>query len=1640
MGNIEFMSTLRQALEIIRKQASNTTELGTAFEKLCKVFLENDATQAQQYSQVWHYSDWAKNQEGYGQKDIGIDLVAKLRDEDGYCAIQCKFYQPEHTISKEDLDSFISASATKDFNRLLLLDTSTQSIGPNAQSVFDNLTQDYIRVHLSELEQSRIDWLTYVKEDRIRLHSQKTIRDHQIKALEAVKDGLEEDDRGKIIMACGTGKTYTSLKIAEDLVGTGGRILYMVPSLALMSQTVREWKNDAINDFTAFSACSDIKVGKRSSSDDVIEVSLNDLAFPATTDAGKLSDQVKNANADRMTVVFSTYHSIDVISSAQNDHGLDDFDLIICDEAHRTTGATLVGEDESNFVRIHNNDDVKGKKRLYMTATPRIFGETAKKKAEDGEVALASMDDEDTFGKTLFHRGFGWAVENNLLTDYKVVVLAVDEGLVSERVHRAWTDGSELKLDDATKMIGCYKALAKVGFNDGKNEEEKTKLPPMRQALAFCQNISLSKMFSEEFMTVVNEYIENEEIEDQYKTDLEVELEHVDGTYNAERRNERLNWLKDETENNVCRVLTNARCLSEGVDVPALDAIMFLHPRKSQIDVVQSVGRVMRRAEGKDLGYVILPITVAPGVSPEKALNDNDKYKVVWQILNALRAHDERFDSTINKIGLGEDVSDRLEIIGVGASEELEATTAVVEDVKPKPKSKEEAEEDIIGEGEDDLAEEEVEAEQLAFVLNDLSAAIKAKIVDKCGTRDYWENWASDIAKIAQAHITRISKLVLNEGTSESKAFNGFVDQIRDELNPEISKTDAVEMLAQHLVTKPVFDTLFQGNKFTAENPISKEMETILRQLDKHNIENEAETLEKFYASVRRRAADIMTATGRQALILELYDRFFRNAFPALTQKLGIVYTPVEVVDFIIQSVEDVMQEEFEKSLGSPNVHILDPFTGTGTFITRLMQSDIIKPEQLPEKYKNEIHANEIVLLAYYIAAINIEAVYDEIIKENQYQPFKGIVLTDTFQLFEQERDLVADLLPDNSNRRTLQKNSDIKVIIANPPYSAKQQSANDNLANISYPNLDKGIEVTYAAASSATNKNALYDSYIRAIRWASDRIGDEGVIGFVTNAGWIDGNATDGLRKHLKDEFCKIYVFHLRGDARTSGELRRKEKGNVFGEGSRSSIAITILVKNPHSEKQGMIFFNDIGDYLSREQKLLAIKNFGSIKGIAEENKWKTIEPDEDNDWINQGDKNFGKFISIGNKRGSESKTVFNNYSMGVKTNRDVWCYNFSKIILEQNMKSTIHFYNSEVDRYFSKSDNSKIKVENFISGDSTKISWNRNLRNDLQKNKKHDYSGGQIRTSLYRPYTKQNLYFSRGLNNDIAQIPRIFPKEENKNRVICVTGIGPKNGLSALMTDVIPDLNMLEAGAQCFPLKLYENQNLKEGLFFNQGETDQFTTMDGISDEALQHFQTAYQDPDISKDDLFYYLYGLLHSLDYRNQFQNNLTKELPRIPTVKRIEDFKNISEAGNKLGQMHTDFESMEPYPITIKEGDLRLANITDPNIFYRVEKMKYGAKKPNQDKTTVIYNNNITMQDIPLEAYEYIVNGKSALDWVMDRQIVKTEKASGIVNDANDYANETMNNPAYPLELFQRVITVSLETMKIVRALPKLDID
>ncbi|MEG2560846.1 MAG: type ISP restriction/modification enzyme, partial [Acinetobacter sp.] len=1206
------------------------------------------------------------------------------------------------------------------------------------------------------------------------------------------------------------------------------------------------------------------------------------------------------------------------------------------------------------------------------------------------------------------------------------------------------TDNKDIVVDDAARIVGCWKALSKQGIHADVEEDTS----PMQRALAFCQVIDQSEKARKHqvsstrianiFQTVVEAY-QNAEIKEgnEISHRLICEADHVDGGMGADKKEQKLNWLKatpepqqDENgvERPICRVLSNVRCLSEGVDVPALDAVLFLTPRNSQVDVVQSVGRVMRLAEGKKRGYVILPVVIPPNVDANKALDDNITYKVVWQVLNALRSHDDRFDAMINKMDLTGIDRSKMEVIAI--------TDKVAAKAKKKGAGKGGT---TIGTPKKPKKDEAEDTQHsFSFESGEIERAIVAKVVQKVGNRHHWEDWANDIAKIAQTHIKLITDILERpECNKERAVFEEFAFEIRDDLNNAVSDAEIIEMLAQHLITKPVFDALFDEYSFAANNPMAQAMQKVLDVLDQHQLDSETEALQRFYDSVKLRASGIDSAEGKQKIIVELYDKFFRNAFPRMTERLGIVYTPVEVVDFILHSVNDVLQQEFGKSFADKGVHVLDPFTGTGTFISRLLQSGLIPPKELTYKYKNEIHANELVLLAYYIAAINIEAVYhSEIIDE--YTPFEGICLTDTFQMYEKE-DLVDQVLVDNSARRKRQKELDIQVIVGNPPYSVGQKSANDNNANVSYKKLDEKIYQTYTSKSDSSSTKNVMDSYIRALRWASDRLHTDGVVGFISGNGFIDKSSMSGVRKGLLKDFSSLYILNLRGDIRKNmlSKGRAKEGQNIFGSGSMTGICISILVKNSNdSLKEGKVYYCDIGDDLTREDKLRFCSLNKSIKSI----DFKEIIPDSYCDWITQRDQKFEKYIIVGDKKNKSNNSLYLNYSLGMATGRDHWCFNFSMRNLKENISNTINFYNSERIRLSQSSET--VDINSFVTIDLTKISWNESLKNFLKKNEFIKFNPQSLYSALYRPFVKQNAYFNRFLNERRYQCEKIYPSNLSNDPCIIISGVGNRSGFSCLITNSIFSLDTLEKG-QGFPLYLYDeikqDNNIGSGDLFDESldltvtET-KYERKDGISDEGLQHFQMAYPSEQITKEDIFYYTYGLLHSEEYRIRYADNLTKELPRIPCVKKVEDFWAFSKAGRDLAHWHLNYETVEPYKATLDTGSTAYSQLTAEDFY--VKKMKFAKKG---EKGTVVYNKRITIKDIPVEAYDYVVNGKPALEWVIERQSVSTHKDSGIVNDANDWANETMNNAAYPLELFLRVITVSLETMKIVRSLPKLDI-
>ena len=1120
---------------------------------------------------------------------------------------------------------------------------------------------------------------------------------------------------------------------------------------------------------------------------------------------------------------------------------------------------------------------------------------------------------------------------------------------------------------------------------------------------------------------------------------------------NSQERNEILQWLADEPENDrECRVVTNVRCLSEGVDVPSLDAVLFLSARNSQVDVVQSVGRVMRtfhrgQPDEKKYGYIIIPIVVPSDVLAEEALDNSKTFDVVWEILNALRSHDDRFNAMVNKIALNKQKPNK------------QSYTPSVTIGRPGLGFQE-------GEEEARQMENAEIARQLELRFGELQDGMYAKLVEKCGDRLYWENWAKEIGLIAHKFIERISKLI--QSGVHKKAFNEYLKGLQRDLNPSVDAAQAIEMLAQHIITRPVFDALFSDYQFVHNNAVSRSMQRMIDLLQEQAFEKDTEVLEKFYQSVRTNVGGIDNLEGKQTIIKNLYEKFFKGAFPLTVEKLGIVYTPVECVDFIIRSVDDILKSEFGTSLTEPNVHILDPFVGTGTFITRLLQSGLIRPEDMERKYLNEIHCNEIVLLAYYIADVNIESVFHDITRRETYLPYSGICMTDTFQLAEKKHnELFTEFFQDNSKRVKKQMATHVRVIVGNPPYSVGQKSANDNAQNLSYPNLEKRISETYIQRITDRNSTvqALYDSYVKAFRWASDRIPKDegGIVAFISNGAWIDGNAQDGMRRCFEDEFTSIYVLNLRGNQRTSGELSRKEGGKIFGSGSRTPIAITFLVKNPAKKGQkATIHYHDIGDYLTREQKLKMVKDFRSIS--SQKLDWQVITPNEKADWINQRDGVFDNLILLGDKKNSK-QTVFSIFSAGDITHRDVWCYNSSSKSLAMQMQTTISTFNQEA----SKCAEAKTidEITTLVNADPTQIKWDQKLFEHVLKGFRHTFDRNKIRLTLYRPYFKQWLYYDKAFNWSQYQLPKLFPTPTTENLLICLSGVGNK-GFSCLITNTMPDYQ-IQFNSQCFPLYWYEENKNPQASLFDDAETNRYIRRDGVTDWILKEVRNRFGGSRaITKEHIFYYVYGLLHSPQYRERFADDLKKSLPRIPIVDNVQDFMAFYKAGKELADLHLNYEQGINVQATGQDGDYAFFG-TMPMLAHRflgvkvsgdidiwerewtddtyqhfaVEKMKFAKVRDENgklvpDKSKIIYNGHITIESIPLKAYEYIVNGKSAIEWVMERYAVTIDKASQIKNDPNDWSREH-EQPRYILDLLLSVIILSCQTVDIVNALPNL---
>ena len=1556
----------------INELAETQRDRGTYFEYLARAYFQNEPTYQNEFKNVWMLAD-VPEEFGVPKVDLGVDLVAEKYTGE-LVAIQAKFYN--HTIQKSNIDSFLGELG-KDYYESGIIVASTDKWGKNAEKALADRS-DVIRIGLSDLRNSQIDWskFSFESPEVVTVKAKKKLRYYQESAIQSALNHFKENDRGQLIMAPGTGKTFTSLKIAEAMAKEAKKeqytILYLVPSIQLLTQTLRGWNNDTEMTMSSMAVTSDRNASRGSVKQDEsnITIKASDIGYPATTSSKKVVEnylELMDRPKKELLVVFGTYQSIDVLGKAQKE-GFPEFDLIIADEAHRTTGAKALGDEASAFTKVHSNLNVKGIKRLYQTATPKLYGTDAKKKAEENSIVISSMDDESLYGSVFYRLGFGDAISHDILTDYKLMVLAVDETVVQKDMQKSLADSENgLNIDDVGRIIGVWNGMIKrESFADKVSGE------PMKRAIAFSRTIEDSKRLSQQFENVVNDYLNSDE-------GYSVNVRHVDGSMNALEKNEALDWLaSDDIPKDSARILSNVRFLTEGIDVPNLDAIIFLSPRKSQVDIVQAVGRIIRKFEGKEYGYIILPIVVPAGETPETILDNNKTYDVIWQVLNALRSVDERFEATVNKLELNKQKPKNIQVIGVGGAPDDPSFNLV--------------------DGDTDSGGFKPYQTELELEWEAVEGAIYGKIVQKVGDRRYLEDWSKDVADIARRHIQGI-EFILEQNPDSKSAFEKFLQSLQHNINESIDQSQAIEMLAQHLITLPIFDALFGEYSFVKNNPVSSAMEQIVEELSKFGFEKEQKELQPFYDSVRLRAEGIDNAQAKQKIIITLYDKFFSTGFKSTTERLGIVFTPVEVVDFIVKSVDVVLRKHFGKTLASENVHILDPFTGTGTFITRtlhylksLMDNGEITFDDILRKYTQELHANEIVLLSYYIAAINIEAVFDEINGDEPYTPFEGIVLTDTFESTETEDTLDDSFFGTNDKRLKRQQEKPITAIIGNPPYSIGQASANDNNKNISYPKLEKRLEETYVVKSSTTLTKGLYDSYVKAFRWASDRLKNQGVIGFVTNGNYLNTNSADGLRAGLYEEFNHLYIFNLRGDQRTLGEQSRREGGKIFGSGSRTPVAISILVKDGSDSHE--LHYHDIGDYLSQKEKLAIVSGFGDVSQL----DWQEIIPDENNDWINQRDPNYQKYSDL-------SQEVFLSSAIGIATNRDIWVSGFSKNRVCKNSERLIGNYNNERLAY---RNNSADELKLLLNRQDNYIKWTRKLEQLVARNQEITFNSNNIKLSLYRPFTKKWLYYQ----NEVIESPGQWQKKfGQENIVIVTTGRGTSRDFSVIVTNLLPDIQ-LQMNGQGF--MRYDNEVDETSLFQNNDNMNQ-----------------AFADKiGLSHDDTFAYVYGLLNSKEYQEKYANDLKKDLARVPIVKNKERY---VEVGKALMNLHLNYEEVPVY------DGVEITPLANPS--YKVTKMRFAKKRDENGKlvndlSTIIFNSDLTISNIPEKAYEYVVNGRSAIEWIIDQYQVKTDKKSGITDDPNDYSDDEK----YIFNLLLRIINVSVQTVDLINSLPKFEVE
>ncbi len=1493
--------------------------------------------------EAYFWKEWAE-MNGLSTQDVGVDLVAKIEDE--IYAVQCK--GGKNKVELSDIGTFLASIERSDYEfdgGYIVAEDVTKKV----EETIERFRKPIQFIPLSELEEyigkAKNILKEASKEEEELRKEKKVLRPYQEEALRKILEGFEKYDRGKLIMPPGTGKTLVALKVAERFFEENPKalVLFLCPSIALLDQSIRVWIKDREIKFRTFAVVSDRDVGKRD--DELGNFGRYLLFCPPTTKAEDLYNKVDRvlnyAKVNRPIVIFSTYQSLDVVMEAQK-MGLPEFDLIICDEAHRTAG---ISNKDSNFKLVHHNDYIKSRKRLYMTATPRVLDiKDEKLLKEMVEIySIYDMNDENTFGPTFYKYSFKRAIEENYLSPYRILIYTIGSSEVQKRLRDYLQEERALDVDFTTKLVCLSKVLNGETFNENGDKLDLK----LKSGIIFVNRVEKSRKLAEDFKRIYRLY---------YGRETNVEIDHIDGTMSASVKRMKINKLKEASYERPF-ILSNAKVLTEGIDVPALDFVAYFDPRESVVDIIQSLGRVLRRAEGKEFGLIIIPLLVNENAENLDDKIDKTTYKTLWKILNAIASLDEAFQA---RIRLYLHRSNVYQIIA--------------------------------------FVSDKVEIDE------DIREHIKAKIVRSFRLSHlFLSDWASETAKIAN-YLREQVKNSLDKEDFRRK-FDELKDRLRILLNESVSDDDTLSLIVQYVLTKPIFEKLF---------PERGEIYQLLDEFFdyfRNFLENNTDELKRYYEDVGNKAEGIVNDKERQDFLRRLYSNFFNRAFKDLSDELGIVYTPEPLVSFIINFTDYLLRKNFSKSLEDEGVVILDPFAGLGTFIALLMGR--IPPEKLKGKLeRKEIWANEILLLPYLAMLKNLS--HEASVRLEEETEFKTALWTDSFRLMEiiyeefefqnsRYRDLFQGNLPKKlSELVQAQTQAKINVIISNPPWRAKRENENVGRKNIEYKNLRKRISETYAKNAKDLGAHlvkSLYDTYVQAIRMATDRI-NEGVIGLVLNNGWLEGLAGRGLRKSLWEEFSEVYVYDLKGDARKRGEQRKKEGDNIFGEQSRAGVCLLFLVKKNEKSGPAKIYYKSVKDYAKREEKFEELRIMGEKP---EDIPWQEIVPDEKHDWINKGSKNFEEFIKLGDKKRTES-ALFELYSLGLLTGRDDYAYNFFPEELERNMRRLIQSFNDHLERV-KRGEINEENLEEKIERDLKKIKWDSTLKRWLFRlDEPQTFSQDKIFKAFFRPFVPMFVYFDRVFNSAVCQLPSIFPSKDAENLAIAISSKGA-NYFDAFLVNRIVDRGFLE-NTQLFPLYRYEE-------YWDFGRK-RIERVKNINPRVFEGFKNL--DENISEEDVFYYVFGVLSSPSYRENFKNNLKMDLPRIPFPQDAEIFWKVSDLGRKLGYLQLNYTELpefdEGFDIKANEEDLK-------------EKVKHV--RLDISKGTLILNQKVKVEKIPSVAWEYKICGYPPIRWISEYLYEQIKEDTSIKWDPNITVGEFIS-------LAKKLTTLSSETLKIIEEL------